>query len=144
MQGKAIDRIRQTIWEQCFLFAMGGTAYLRVELAWRGATHWTMFLAGGLCFCLLVRLEAAHRLPVAAGAAIAAACITLLELAVGQACLSFLGLRVWDYRSEWGNLAGFICPKYTTLWYLLCLWLLFLLRLVRGIPQLRPLPATGM
>lgn len=142
MQGGRIDQVRQTMWEQCFLFAMGGTAYLWVELAWRGTTHWTMFLAGGLCFCLLVRLETT-RLPVAAGAALAAAGITLLELVVGQACLAVWGLRVWDYRAEWADLAGFICPKYTILWYLLCLWLLWLLRMARRVPLLRPLPAAG-
>ena len=31
---------------QLVLFAMGGTAYLALEIAWRGTTHWTMFLAG--------------------------------------------------------------------------------------------------
>ena len=138
------QRRRFALPEQLFLFAMGGAAYLAAELAWRGETHWTMFFAGGACFCLLVWLEARPGLTVAAGAAWGAAGITVLELAVGQACLSFLGLRVWEYRSGGGNLAGFICPKYTLLWYLLCLWLLFLLRLVRGILQLRPLPATGM
>ena len=30
---------------QLVLFAMGGTAYLALEIAWRGTTHWTMFLA---------------------------------------------------------------------------------------------------
>ena len=28
---------------QLVLFAMGGTAYLALEIAWRGTTHWTMF-----------------------------------------------------------------------------------------------------
>nr|HRM28803.1 hypothetical protein [Gemmiger qucibialis] len=38
---------------QLVLFAMGGTAYLALEIAWRGTTHWTMFLAGGACLCAL-------------------------------------------------------------------------------------------
>ena len=45
---------------QLVLFAMGGTAYLALEIAWRGTTHWTMFLAGGACLCAL---DALGRLP---------------------------------------------------------------------------------
>ena len=129
--------------EQFFLFAMGGAAYLAAELVWRGETHWTMFFAGGACFCLLVWLEARPGLTVAAGAAWGAAGITVLELAVGQACLTLLGVRVWDYRAEWADIAGFVCPKYTVLWYLLCLWLLSCLRLARTLPQRLPQPAAG-
>ena len=45
---------------QLVLFVMGGTAYLALEIAWRGTTHWTMFLAGGACLCAL---DALGRLP---------------------------------------------------------------------------------
>ena len=109
------QRRRFALPEQFFLFAMGGAAYLAAELVWRGETHWTMFFAGGACFCLLVWLEARPGLTVAAGAAWGAAGITVLELAVGQACLTLLGVRVWDYRAEWADIAGFVCPKYTVL-----------------------------
>ena len=40
------------------LFFLGGGAYAALELAWRGTTHWTMFLAGGACLCLLQWLAA--------------------------------------------------------------------------------------
>ena len=45
---------------QLVLFVLGGTAYLALEIAWRGTTHWTMFLAGGACLCAL---DALGRLP---------------------------------------------------------------------------------
>ena len=61
---------------------------------------------------------------------------------MGQACLTLLGVRVWDYRAEWADIAGFVCPKYTVLWYLLCLWLLSCLRLARTLPQRLPQPAA--
>lgn len=141
MQGKTVGLAkRQAAWEQGALFAMGGTAYLWAEIAWRGATHWSMFFAGGLCFCLLVRLERRPRLALPAAAGLAAAAVTLVELAVGLACLRLWRLRVWDYRAEWGNLAGVICPKYSLLWYFLCLWLLGCLRMLRR-PLCRALPA---
>ena len=42
--------------ERASLFLLGGGAYAALELAWRGTTHWTMFLTGGVCLCLLQAL----------------------------------------------------------------------------------------
>ena len=103
---------------QLVLFAMGGTAYLALEIAWRGTTHWTMFLAGGACLCALDGLG-----PVG---------VSVLELGTGLACRCLLHVEVWDYSQEWGNLAGLVCPKYTALWFLLCLWVLGMMRFLRG------------
>ena len=99
---------------QLVLFAMGGTAYLALEIAWRGTTHWTMFLAGGACLCAL---DALGRLPLPTPllAGIGAVGVSVLELGTGLACRRLLHVEVWDYSQEWGNLAGLVCPKYTAL-----------------------------
>lgn len=52
--------------EQGMLFLLGGSGYLAIELAWRGTSHWTMFLAGGVCLCLLQQLA---RQPISLSAA---------------------------------------------------------------------------
>ena len=36
-----------------FLFDVGGLLYVLIELIWRGRSHWTMFILGGLCFIYL-------------------------------------------------------------------------------------------
>ena len=36
-----------------FLFDVGGLLYVLIELIWRGHSHWTMFILGGLCFIYL-------------------------------------------------------------------------------------------
>ena len=36
-----------------FLFDVGGLLYILIELIWRGRSHWTMFLLGGICFVFL-------------------------------------------------------------------------------------------
>ena len=113
--------------ETLVLFVLGGAAYAWLEIAWRGVTHWSMFAAGGVCLCALQRL-ARRKLPLGLAAAAGAAGITLLELAVGLACRLRLRRRVWDYSGEWGNFAGLICPKYSFYWFLLCGWVIFLLR----------------
>ena len=35
------------------LLATGGLLYIILEMAWRGRSHWTMFLLGGICFVAL-------------------------------------------------------------------------------------------
>ena len=113
--------------ERLSLFCLGGGAYAALELAWRGTTHWTMFLAGGGCLCLLQAL-AAGPLPLAVAAALGAAGVSGLELAVGAVCRRLLHIAVGDFADEGGILAGVVCPRYTFYWFLLCGWVVFVLR----------------
>ena len=39
--------------KQAILFGAGGLLYVFVEMLWRGYSHWTMFIVGGLCFVLI-------------------------------------------------------------------------------------------
>ena len=36
-----------------FLADVGGVLYVLIELVWRGWSHWTMFILGGICFIYL-------------------------------------------------------------------------------------------
>ena len=95
------------------LFALGGSAYVGLELLWRGRSHVSMFAAGGTCFLALGKLR---RLPVPyplrmlTGAGV----ITAVELATGL--LVNRDFRVWDYRQIPGNFRGQICPLFSFLW----------------------------
>lgn len=116
--------------ERAMLFLLGGGGYLAIELAWRGASHWTMFLAGGICLCVLQALAVRPVcLPLAAGAG--AAAVSGLEVCIGLACREVLHIVVWDYSAEWGNLAGLVCPRYCLYWFLLCGWVILVLRAAR-------------
>ena len=116
--------------EQGMLFLLGGSGYLAIELAWRGTSHWTMFLAGGICLCLLQQL-AQRRLPLPAAAGAGAVGASGIEAAVGIFCREILHVTVWDYSTEWGNWAGLICPRYTAYWFLLCGWVVLVLRRIQ-------------
>ena len=72
----------------------------------------------------------AYLAPLLAG--IGAVGVSVLELGTGLACRRLLHVEVWDYSQEWGNLAGLVCPKYTALWFLLCLWVLGMMRFLRS------------
>ena len=103
------------IWKKSVLFYLGGCAYVAMELCWRGRSHGSMFVAGGLCFLLMGHLgRVTPRLPLLPRALAGAGIITMVELATGL--LVNRGYAVWDYRSVPGNFLGQICPLYTLLW----------------------------
>ena len=102
-------------WKKALLFPLGGLGYVAMELIYRGRSHISMFLAGGVCFLLIGGLEQTEpRLPqplrVLAGAGI----ITMVELAAGLICNR--DYSVWDYRGQPGNFCGQICPQFCALW----------------------------
>lgn len=97
------------------LFLLGGTGYVGLEFLWRGRSHISMFLAGGVCFLLLGKLdEVKPRLPLALRCLMGAGIITLVELAAGL--LANRDYRVWDYRHMPFNYHGQICLVYSLLW----------------------------
>ena len=103
------------IWKQAVLFYLGGCAYMGLELLWRGRSHGSMFVAGGLCFLLIGQLNYVRpqlKLPLRAVAG--AGIVTMVELAIGLLCNR--NFEVWDYREQAGNFLGQICPVFTILW----------------------------
>ena len=100
------------IWRKALLFYLGGCAYMALELLWRGWTHGSMFLAGGLCFLLIGEMPGS--LPLPARGVLGALVITAVELGMGLAVNR--SYQVWDYRGIPGNLWGQICPPFTLLW----------------------------
>lgn len=95
------------------LFSLGGSAYVTLELLYRGFSHVSMFLAGGTCFLLIGQLPRLP-LPKPIRACCGAGIITGVELAAGL--LVNRQYAVWDYRSQPGNFLGQICPLFTLLW----------------------------
>lgn len=94
-------------------FLLGGSAYVGLELLWRGRSHISMFLAGGSCFLALGQLRRStlsYPLRLLAGSGL----ITAAELGTGL--LVNRGYQVWDYRNFPGNFRGQICPAYSALW----------------------------
>ena len=106
-----------------FLWAIGGIIYFAVELLWRGYSHWTMFILGGLCFVLIGALNELYRWDMAliSQMFISALVITLMELITGLIVNKWLQWGVWDYSQVPYNFMGQICLLYTNLWFLLSL-----------------------
>ena len=107
---------------ELLLFFLGGGLYTWLEVFWKGQTHWTMFLLGGICF-VIVGLLNEHLFPwdlaLSEQAVIGASIITILEFFTGCVVNLWLKWNVWDYSGLPFNLLGQICLYYFLLWILL-------------------------
>ncbi len=101
-------------------FLIGAIGYGLLEILWRGRTHISMLVTGGVCLCAMKKICAVRR-TVVQNALRCAAFITLTELAVGLVVNKFLSLKVWDYSKERGNILGQICPRFSAAWFALSL-----------------------
>ncbi len=45
--------------------------------------------------------------------------VTFLEYIAGLIFIKGMGVKLWDYSENWGNIDGLICPLYTFLWGIL-------------------------
>lgn len=106
-----------------FLWAIGGCIYYAVELIWRGYSHWTMFILGGLCFVLIGAINELYTWDVSliSQMLISALVITALELITGLIVNIGLGWGIWDYSQVPYNFYGQICLLYTVFWFFLSL-----------------------
>ena len=95
------------------LFTLGGSAYVGLELLWRGKSHPSMFVAGGLSFLLLGKLGEC-KLPYPVKPVAGAGMVTAVELGTGL--LVNRDYRVWDYRRLPMNYRGQICLPFSLLW----------------------------
>lgn len=104
-----------------FLFSFGGIVYLLIELLWRGYSHWSMFILGGLCFVLLGLINEKYTwdVPLPIQMLVGAFVITLMEFIAGCILNLWLGLDVWNYYDMPFNIMGQVCLPYMILWFLL-------------------------
>ena len=102
------------------MFALGAVSYPVVELLWRGHTHWTMSITGGLCTLVIHLFNRRMKTRgLAARCGMGCAVITCTEFSVGCIVNRLLGWDVWDYSNAPLNILGQICPLYSVFWFLL-------------------------
>lgn len=109
-------------------FLFGGVGYGLIEVIWRGYTHPSMVITGGICFSMICSINgklSGHSLWLRSAACTLG--VTAMEFCVGILVNRILDMCVWDYSDKWMNLFGQICPLYSVFWFGLCLCLSFLL-----------------
>ena len=98
-------------------FIIGAIGYAAIEIIWRGRTHWSMMIAGGLAFVLFsVVADKFKGKNIFVKAAICALGVTVIEFIFGVIFNLWLKMNVWDYSYMPFNLLGQVCPAYTLLW----------------------------
>lgn len=106
------------------LFIIGGTLYFLIEILWRGYSHLTMFILGGLCFVSIGVIKGyffTSKKSLLMQQGMSCLVITVLELIFGLILNVRLGLGIWDYTNVKFNFMGQICLRYSILWFFLSL-----------------------
>ena len=113
-----MSKLKITI-KYLFLGVIGSIIYMNLEILWRGYTHWTMGVLGGICFiCLgLINEILSWETPLILQMFIGSIIITILEFITGCIVNLWLGWDVWDYSNLPLNLLGQICLPFSILWY---------------------------
>lgn len=108
----------KAILKHAVLALCGGCVYFLIEMAWRGHSHWTMAVLGGVCFVLIGDINEfiPWNMPLVLQGAIGSGIVTLLELVSGIILNLWLGLGIWDYSNMPFNFLGQICPPFSLLW----------------------------
>lgn len=114
------------------VFLFGGSLYCVMEMLWRGWTHPSMALCGGLCFAAIYLINDKLR-----GASfvkqllISCIFITTMELVFGFFVNIIFELDIWDYSLLSYNLLGQICLPFSIIWFLLSIPALFICRVFK-------------
>lgn len=98
-------------------FAIGAAGYGSIEMIWRGWTHWSMMIAGGLCFIAFsVVAERFYHRSILFRAGVCAVCVTAIEFVFGVVFNIILGMEVWNYSHMPLNILGQVCPLFSLMW----------------------------
>lgn len=103
------------------LMAVGGMLYALFEIGFRGYTHWTMIIVGGICFYLigLINEVIPWEMEIWKQCVIGSLVVTAVEFVSGCIINLWLGWGVWDYSDMPFNILGQVCLPFSALWVLL-------------------------
>ena len=111
----------KAILKAIILMAVGGMLYALFEIGFRGYTHWTMIIVGGICFYLigLINEVIPWEMEIWKQCVIGSLVVTAVEFVYGCIINLWLGWGVWDYSDMPFNILGQVCLPFSALWVLL-------------------------
>lgn len=113
----------KTILKLVALSLVGSIIYVCIEMLWRGYSHPSMFILGGICFVAIGLIN--ELFPWDMGllwqSLIGAVIVTALEFITGLIVNVWLGLGVWDYSGLPFNIMGQICLPFFFAWMALAM-----------------------
>ncbi len=116
------------LFKYTILLIYGGVIYYFIELIYRGYSHYTMILVGGLCFICIGLLNEfyAYKLSIIKQMIISSVIVTSIEFIAGVILNIWLKLDIWDYGNLKFNLLGQISLRTSVIWFLLALPAIYL------------------
>lgn len=102
------------------IWAALGAAYVTIEVLYRGRSHPAMFVVGGLCGLLVGAINQVpkfYNAPIIVQSLIGALIVLAVEFVSGCVLNLWLGLGIWDYSGQPGNVLGQICPAFGLIWF---------------------------
>lgn len=118
-------QIRQIL-KYTILFILGGCSYTLIEILYRGYSHYSMWILGGICFiCIgLINEILKWETPLVLQGLIGSFIVTLLEFITGYIVNIRLGMRIWDYSRMPLNIMGQVCLNFTIIWFFISIFAL--------------------
>lgn len=107
------------VFKSLILFLIGGSIYICLELAWRGYTHWTMFIVGGIAFLLIGGINEKYNwdLNFWIQCLMSTLAVTAIEFFSGLVINIWLNWNIWRYNKL--DLLGQISLFSSAAWYVL-------------------------
>ena len=110
------------ICEYLLLWLVGGCLYFSFEVVFRGFSHWSMFVLGGICMCFCAWQGSVRewRDPLWVQLLRCMVFITSCEFITGIIVNKWLRLEVWDYTDMPFQILGQVCLPFTIIFAGLC------------------------
>ena len=100
------------------LLILGGSIYYGIEILYRGYSHFSMFLVGGICLIGIGMINEIFpwNMPFWQQVVIGDVFVLLMEFTSGCIVNLWLGWDVWDYTEMPFNILGQVCLTFAFLW----------------------------
>ncbi len=113
--------------KEFFIFIIFGISYFLLEMLYRGHSHWTMIVLGGLVSVLIGLInEITPKMKMWHQMLLGTVIITVLEFIFGYILNIKLGLGIWNYSNVVFNIMGQICLPFSFLWFILSYFIIIL------------------
>lgn len=124
------------------LFLIGGITYYFIEITYRGYSHFSMIIVGGICFILIGSINefSNKEIPLLIQMLISVILINIVELISGIIINKILLLNVWDYSQLRFNFLGQISLNSSIAWFFLSLIAIYIDDLLRYVIYKEDMP----
>jgi uncharacterized membrane protein len=117
----------KSILKAFILFLIGGLLYYLIEILWRGYSSHFMVLIGGICFCLIGKINEffTYEMSLLKQCLISTFLVTIIEFISGVILNIIFKLNIWDYSDLPFSVFGQISLLYSFYWFWISILAIF-------------------